>query len=362
MLWIVGTSVSIEANGYAPRLAQRARDELGVAHANLSVGDQTSLMGCMRVLGQQHRIAAGDVVIWEYSLLDTLLTIEQFPPEDVHRARRLAWSCLLERGARVVVLMTPPKRHLAERSLHEAEIANDAQALGLRCIDLRELIAALELVDPAAHYRDDRHPRADSPLIDATVQALLDDLAEHHGRVAAPTVRQRTVHKRWRADIPWQWLDAAALARHTGVPTTTFRNSLLAIEAVALPVDARLGLATTTRIVSVGIVSTHVTGGLWCGHPGCAPAATRLPLDLHYDFLLRSTALPCVRAATDALAAAPAWAYACGLWAGYGQVLCHAPGTVAVFGLLHEPPSAGRGQNRLLDAVRALAARLNRGR
>lgn len=352
MLWIVGTSVSIEAGGYAPRLAQRVHDELDVAHVNLSVGDQTSLMGCMRVLDARERVAPGDVVIWEYSLLDTLLTIEQFPPADVHRARRLAWSCLLERGAHVIVLMTPPRQHLAGRSAHEAEIASDAQALGLRCIDLRELMAALELADPAAHYRDDRHPRIDSPLADATVAILFGDIARYHGRIVSPSIRQRAARRRLRADVPWQWLDAATLARTTDAPTTTFCNSLLAIETVALPVDARVGLTGTTRIVSVGVVSTHASGGLWCGHPGCAPASTRLPADLHYDFLLRSTGLPCVRATTDALAAAPTWAYTCGLWAAYGQALCPDPGTVAIFGVLHEPPP--RAWTQLLGACRAL--------
>src|SRR3569833_1183009 len=112
MFWIVGTSVSIEDGGYVTRLRQRLQ-AAGESLSNLSVGDQTSMMGYMRLLTHATQIARGDVVVWEYSLLDSLLTDSIFVVSDVHKARRYAWALAKHRGAQVVVVLTPPKLHLA---------------------------------------------------------------------------------------------------------------------------------------------------------------------------------------------------------------------------------------------------------
>lgn len=332
MLWIVGTSVSIEQDGYVPRLTVRAR-EIGVPLTNLSVGDQTSLTGCMRVLACADQIGAGDIVVWEYSLLDTILAGDNVPPEDVHCARRMAWRCLRSRGAWLLVVMTPPRESLAHRTGHERQIAGEASTLDVLCIDLRELFTRLHADHPETHYRDDRHPRADSPVIDLLVQEILAFVREHHGDVPPVQTQQQP-----ESLLPrWRWLGAADMARGTRLRAKMFRNSLMAVEAITLSVDARLAIPAAARLVGVGVLSTHRSGGLWCGHPGCAPAATRLPTDLAYAFLLRSTPVPCVREQIDCLAAAPTWAYARGVWAGYGQEVCDQPGEVSVFGVLYEP-------------------------
>lgn len=338
MLWIVGTSVSIEDGGYCSRLALRLHAGHGMALTNLSAGDQTSLMGCMRVMARQNDFASGDVVVWEYSLLDALCA-SLFRDDDVRDARRMAWTWLLERGVHLLVLMTPPREHLSRRSPQEAEAADDAALLGAPCIDVRSLFAELGIPDAAGHYRDDRHPRQDSPVVEMMAARLFDAVVARHGRAPAPLAPSSPA--RWRGLVapPWRWVDAATLAGAGTAPMRTFSNSLTSIESVILGgVDARIAIAAAKRIVGIGIVSTHASGGLWCGHSRCPAVSTRLPDDLDYPFLLRSTTLPCLRARVDALVSAPALAYRGRTCAAYGQARCHATGPVAVFGMLYEPP------------------------
>ncbi|MGA7296616.1 MAG: hypothetical protein WBW92_03765 [Rhodanobacteraceae bacterium] len=335
MLWIIGTSVSIEDGGYAVRLQTRARLELGIVCTNLSVGDQTSMMGCMRVMQHLDEFSPGDVVVWEYSLLDTLLTDTCFPASDTHAARRLAWRQFLERQVSVLVLMTPPRNAVSGRTACEQRIARDADMFGIPCIDVRDAFVALHISRPARHYRDDRHPRVDSPVVDFMMEQTFEFVARHHGvepdriPVVPPSGDERH----------WRWLGASALAEAAGLPVRAFRNSLMTVQAVALPVDAATGFQSdlASRIVSLGVLSTHASGGAWCGHQGCAPASTRLPAELDYAFLLRATGLPCVRGTLDTVASAPGWAYARGVWAAYGQAVCDQPGDVMLFGMFYVP-------------------------
>lgn len=358
-LWIVGTSVSIEDGGYATRLSSRLA-ERGIATRNLSIGDQTSVMGYMRMLDARQDIAAGDTVVWEYSLLDTLLTKSLFDANDVHNARRLAWQCLLECGANAIVLMTAPKKHLHRRSRCEDIIARDAASIGMPCIDTRELFKALGIRDAAAHYRDDRHPRQDSPLVDAMVDAVI-------AHMQAPQSAAHDAAIEWlRANTTpnWHWLDAQNLAAAGGTSVRQFRNSLLAIDAVPLQVDAAVGLPPLRRIVGVGCVSTHESGGLWCGHPGCPPASLRLPAGLPYPFLLRTTAIPCLRGEISRIGSAPNHAYGRRVWSDYGQALSKIPAEVSVFGVLYEGgpgaqiPFRLSRANRLRGVLGALYRRL----
>lgn len=357
-LWIIGTSVSIEDGGYVIRLAARAAEH-GIDTRNLSIGDQTSVMGYMRVLGARAEIRADDVVIWEYSLLDTLLTESLFDANDVHKARRLTWQCLLERGANVIVLLTAPKKYLRRRSVCEEAIAHDAAAVGMPSIDTRELCSMLGIADAAAHYRDDRHPRQDSPLIDAMVDAVL-------AHVLTPQAISRDAAIAWlRANTTqdWHWLDAQTLAAASGISVRNFHNALLSIDAMPLAPDANFAVPPLRRIVGVGCVSTHESGGLWCGHPGCPPASLRLPAGLPYAFLLRTTAIPCLRGEISRIVCAPDYAYGRGVWCDYGQALSNAPGEVAVFGVLYEtgagmPIRFKPRQTRLRAALRALLRRL----
>lgn len=331
-LWIVGTSVSIEDGGYVTRLAARAAKH-GIALKNLSVGDQTSVMGCMRVLDRAGDIAPGDTVVWEYGLLDTLLIEESnLPAADIHKARRLAWRCVLECGANLVVLLTAPKRHLRKRSACERRIAHEAEALGLPCVDTRDLCTVLGIADAGSHYRDDRHPRKDSPLVDAMVEVMWE-------RVVAPKRLNRSAglrHLRTKTGKHWRWIGAGALAQSSSVPLRRFDNSLLSIDAAALAVDARLALPPLRRIIGVGCISAHDSGGLWCGHPRCMPASMRLPKELPYSFLLRATTIPCLQMSVSQIICAPKHAYGCGAWADYGQVRCDSPGEIGVFGVLYE--------------------------
>lgn len=361
MLWIIGTSVSIEAGGYAERLARRVLDELGLAHVNLSVGDQTSLMGCMRVLSRQCEFAPGDIVVWEYSLLDTLLTLRQFARDDVRDARRLAWDRLLERGAQIIVLMVPSKRHTIRRSRCELEIADDARALGLRLVDLRELASRHGIRNLVTHYRDDRHPRVDSPLVDALVVELLDEIARRPTR-SVTDAAQREARQRLCGGIRWQWLDAALLAARESSRVETFRNSLLTIDALTLAPGEHTDARLDGRVVAVGIIATHRSGCLWCGHGGCKPISTRLPEGLPHDFLLRSLVLACTHgdAATARLTCAPDAAFANGLWPAYGHANSREPAEIAVFGALVDATNHGgrapHDPNRRRPMLRRLAA------
>lgn len=311
----------------------RARYDFSIDGANLSVGDQTSLMGCMRVMDRLDEFAPGDVVVWEYSLLDALLTDDCFAADDTHMARRLAWRRLIERGASLLVLMTPPRRDVRQLTACERLVAEDARTFGIPCLDMREVFAVLRIDDPASHYRDDRHPRTDSPILEAAVDRLLQEVVARHGVVPEPG----RVLPAPGEEQHWRWFGAGALAHAAGMPTRTFANSLVSVQAVTLPVDATVPVPDVARVVGLGVLSTHSSGAAWCGHPGCAPAATRLPADLDYAFLLRATGLPCVRDRINAVGSAPAWAYGRGVWAAYGQELSEEPGEVAVFGMLCVP-------------------------
>lgn len=329
MIWIVGTSVSIQHGGYVTRLVERVQDELGAECCNLSVGDQNSLMGCMRVLANCDQIRPGDVVIWEYSLLDTILDDGMFAADDVRAARRMAWNAIHGLGARVLVLLVPPRDSFKEYSTQEMETIGDAHKLGLEYVEVRSIFSSLGLI-PDGEYSDDRHLRLDSLVLDALVERLVVLLDGMHGH-------KRTDGKpvSVRLEAPdWYWMGAEELAAVVEGGITECRNSLMTVSALELPVDGRVELPKNDRIVAVGIISTHMTGGVWCGHSGCAPAATRLPAELDHAFLLRATPVPCVRAQVECLAAAPTWAYRRGVWAAYGQELSEEPAPVMIFGVL----------------------------
>lgn len=346
-LWIVGTSVSIERGGYVSRLEQGA-SEWQVR--NLSVGDQTSMMGLMRLLMHRDDIAPGDVVVWEYSLLDHLLTEQAFDRGDVRRARRQAWNLVRELGAGLIVLFVAPREELGARTPIEREAAEDAAQMGAAVLDVRALFTELRIPDPHQHYRDDRHVRADSPL----VPLLASRVREVANRVDAPA--RALEHE--ELDAPWRFVDAKGLAQGVGRTTTRFGNSLMAFDALRLQVDESAFFPATRRVVALGIVATHASGGAWCGHESCPPASTRLPQELPYDFLLRVTGVPCIRAHVDRIASAPGWAYRRGFWCDYGQALSDAPGEIALFGALLE--TAPFGMPADIRRERSLAVRLER--
>lgn len=324
-LWIIGTSVSIEHGGYVSRL-QALAPEAGFALQNLSVGDQTSVMGCMRVFAHLSEFRRGDVVVWEYSLLDHLLTQGQFRVSDVVAARRLAWNRLQTLGVAVIVLMCPPRSQLDRNTTAERVARADAERIGQPSIDLRRIFAGLGIRDAHLHYRDDRHPLIDSPVVEAMAAAVLR---------TAELLRQRPPHHPALLPTPdWHWLDLA----DQGVLASaqTFTNALMTVPARRLEVDQEIALPHTRRVVALGVVSEHASGGAWCGHPECPPVSTRLPADLGYAFLLRASAIACTRARVDRIVSAPDWAYRNGYLRSYGQALSNEPGRIAVFGALIE--------------------------
>jgi hypothetical protein len=67
--WVCGTSVSIK-RGYVDHLTRMIAPE---QLENISIGDESSLMGLMRVHSVQHKFARGDVLVWEFPLLDIFL-------------------------------------------------------------------------------------------------------------------------------------------------------------------------------------------------------------------------------------------------------------------------------------------------
>lgn len=331
MLWIVGTSVSIEDGGYATQLVQRVSHELGIESTNLSIGDQTSLIGCMRILDCHAQTSSGDVVVWEYSLLDSLLTPRMYCEQDIDGARRLAWSAVLAQNAWLVVLITPPRNAINKVSDIEARTIREARELNLRCIDGRALFARLGIRRPQTHYRDDRHPRTDSPVLDSMAATIYDFVASHHGRPRLP---------KDGPNVPkppqWTWLSARDLAGDSRHAAREFSNSLVCVNAVEAQIGTSINVPDLGCIVAVGIVSTHESGALWCGRPECSPVSTRLPAKLGYSFLLRSTALPCSHFNGGVLASAPQRAFGRGTWAGYGQERTSPPGPIWVFGILYD--------------------------
>lgn len=335
-LWIVGTSVSIEHGGYVSHL-QALAPGAGFALRNLSVGDQTSVMGCLRVFAHLTEFRRGDVVVWEYSLLDHLLTQGQFPVADVIAARRMAWNRLAALGVAVVVLICPPRSHFDQATAAERVARADAERIGQVCIDVRQLFAGLGIRDPDRHYRDDRHPLTDSPLIAAIAAAVLR---------AALSSRQRRAPDPLLLPAPaWLWLALADRGILASGSTQTFANALMTVPARQLEVDQAIALPPTRRVVALGVVSEHASGGAWCGHPECPPVSTRLPASLDYAFLLRASALACTRASIDRIVSAPDWAYRNGYLRSYGQELSDAPGRIALFGALIEvdAPAAPSG-------------------
>jgi hypothetical protein len=165
--------------GYVSRLSVRAV-ERGYALRNLSVGDETSLMGCMRVLSHQRSISQGDVLIWEYSLLDALLG-PNFVHADVRDARRMAWDAVLSKGAHVIVVMIPPRRGIKRLTRHERETLADASVRGQLAVDVRSLFEDLKISDPKLEYRDDRHLSHSTPVLTLLVEKLICAIGERHG-------------------------------------------------------------------------------------------------------------------------------------------------------------------------------------
>lgn len=328
MIWIAGTSVSIESGGYVTQLAALAAAQ-GLSLTNLSVGDETSLMGCMRVLSHGSSIAPGDVVVWEYSLLDALIG-RNFVHADIREARRMAWEAVLDRRAHLVVIMSPPRKGMRTLSRHERETAADALELGQRCIDVRGLFDEAHVPDPLSQFRDDRHLRIDSPVVSRLARNVLDAVAERHGRDLPQRLLDRASDWRCRTGLGWMWIGADDLVLAPPPAPQGIANSLVKLRAVMLTQETRASLERPVQPVYVGTVSRVSSGALWCGHADCKAASTALPARHSHAFLARAIRLPCRRGAR-CLVAAP---HGTRLQIPYGTAAGPLPGNVEIFGVL----------------------------
>ena len=323
-VWVVGTSASIDRNGWFSEISGRTAEEPVV---NLSIGNQTSIMGLMRVYSVREKIQEGDIVVWEYTLLDVLL--EDFYGLDlVLQARTVAWNEINDAGASILNLIIPPRHHLQQPNHAETRLNAAADEVGVRSLNVRNLFSDLKIDDPADHYRDDRHPKASSPIVKTIANAVLQAISEIRDQKSGADFR------RIEPRTHWTWLSAAKLSSRK---TVTIENSLTSIDVAKFaPDQPAFMLPCTGRVVAIGVASEVSSGSIWCGHRGCPPASVKLEEGATYPFLLRSTRLPCVRGKVDRLKAAPAWAYGNGVWADYGQTICQDERNVRVFGMILE--------------------------
>ena len=327
-VWICGTSVSLSREGYTSQLgASLQRD--GVLR-NISVGDQTSICGLIRVLQHEEEFRPGDVMVWEYPLLDILLE-DIFGAEDILQAMRIAWTRLRAWGVHVVVLKVTPRDDYARAGPMEQEIDRLLRHHAVPSIDTRRIAAGLGMATLANDYSDDRHPRPESRLVGEIAAEIAAFDKQNHGRKAAPL--------RVPCGTEWQWFAAGRLDAEQVVPVVR-QNSLVRIEGVSLsPATSRLHLPPLARIVAVGAIGTHEAGSLWCGHKACEPASLRLTDDIGLPFLVRTTRLPCVRGRVTSLVSAPDYAFRRDAWADYGHKRVGEPHAAEVFGVLGELPA-----------------------
>jgi hypothetical protein len=324
-VWLFGTSVSIQRSGWTGRLAQRIDEPL----ANLSIGDQTSIMGLARLSQVVDQFQPNDVVVWEYPLLDILL-LSCFGVADIMRAMRQAWHMARAAGAHVIVVFFTPKPDLAEPSAFEEQIKAAAVQDGAAIVDVRKCFPADD--DPARHYKDIRHLHIDSPVLDVVATGVLECIASRRAssRPASPGPYTAPYWRWWSVGLPGAG------------PQRVLQSSLVSVRTTALqPGREDIELPPHRRLVCVVVASDDRAGALWCGHQLCLPASCKKPEHLSFQFLLRVTRIPCVRGRIERLSAAPRYSLSSGSWVDFGMAPAPEPGPVDVVGvLLEESPAA----------------------
>jgi hypothetical protein len=292
LIWIAGSSVSIEEGGYATKL-RLALAEVGIPLTNLSIGDQTSIMGAMRILSHEDCIGAGDVVIWEYTLLDAMIGHWKFAHKDVTGARRAAWERVTQRRAHVLVVMWPPRDRIAALTPQEQQTLQDALELGFEVIDVRAIARHLRIENPATEYRDDRHPHADSILSKATASMAAAYARSRHGTPLAEDAYLRFANWRRADDRLWRWIGARDLAASNDVELHQASNSLLSVDVIRLECGSSVRLPFGLTRVVAGVLSKHDSGAIGCGHWFCGASGTTLRPTLEFDFLIRAANIFC---------------------------------------------------------------------
>ncbi len=310
-IWVNGTSVSILGDGYIGYLRHAVENEPLI---NLSVGHQYSLMGLMRTMSVHNQISEGDTVIWEQSLLDVLhCTFYEY--DELFGAMHLAWKEIIRRGARVVLLITPPRDFFSDVHPVEHDIAALAATVGIPIVDW-------------LRYVDDRHPEHDPPTLTRLARMLVSAIAAARRSAQKPDALTFE---------DWQWVGLDDLLEaNPHYKISTYENSLTGIEALTLePSGKPLKLPRAARVMLIGLVRTRSGGMLWCGHNTCPIVECRQPSDPPLQFGIGSTRMPCVRSRVIQLAAAPDYALRLPAWNDLGQERKEAAmGPVSIFGML----------------------------
>jgi len=313
-IWICGTSASISSGCYSDFL----RDLLpNINIRNISVGDQTSIMGLMRIHQYAGDIKPGDIVVWEYALLDDVLS-PFYDRRTVFSAMKQAWLIVMQRGATVLLLVTPSRSNATPSHIEE-EIIGTALYCGVPLLTLRDLLLPHEKLEDL--YRDDRHPDERGELPSRTARQLASMLG------ATEPQRPPPVEKFWR------WIGAAELVA-AGAEYVSYENRLLETASARINPGDWIPIPDEARIVSIGIVSKPDSGAVWCGHQPCAPASCR-PEATGFAFLLRSTRLPCVHGTVGRLFARPDY-WPMASWQDYGQSPANELAPVDLIGVLVE--------------------------
>jgi hypothetical protein len=323
-IWVVGTSVSVIKYGYVGILAQIAAP---VPVINISIGDQTSIMGLIRILMHIDKIDSGDLVVWEYPLLDILL-VGFFDQSDMLSAARQAWQHVQSRGARIVVLVSVPKRNLEEPSKQEQTIFKEAASMGISVITTRDVFVSkgLRPDEQEAEYSDDRHYTQTSFIHEAIARMLLRAADAHCSIVRLSSVPASG----------WKWIAASDLFHKDDCELVEVKNSFFSVPAVRPRMNRKAPLPKSSRLICVAVATTRESGCIWCGHSLCAPASTRLAENSRLPMMFRTTRIPCVRPELATIEVAPTHSFATRSWADYGLVHVTEAAPVEIAGILVE--------------------------
>ena len=318
-IWIFGTSVSAQRGGWSSRLGALTGEPI----VNMSVGDQTSIMGFSRLSSTSNRFVPGDIVVWEYPLLDILM-IDFFEEADILAAMLNAWHAAMIMGAHVIVLLVTPRRDVAAASDFEIRINAVAMEAAVSRVNLRDYFDSDD--DLVEHYSSDRHIRLDSNLLDRLAAAVYEEITD---------CRKRPIPSRLaRHPGPvWHWWTAEQM----GATNILLReNSLVSAEVGWLDAlgSESLHVPAHDRLICAVVMSYHSSGSLWCGHIFCPPASCRLPEQFNYPFLLRTTRIPCLRRKVERLWATPEYALQQGAWSDYGFVNSSDANPIEVVGVV----------------------------
>jgi hypothetical protein len=180
-----GTSNSILRPGYIENLEQMLADK-GIPLYNRSVGESTSVMGLMRLHQCLENISVGDVVVWEYPILDVMLR-DFYGESEITNAYRMAWTLAAEKGAQIVVVYINPLQALLNRADDRLarQIEGDVRMASLGWVTMRDTMVQNGIVEPsnqAEHYGGGNgHLIPGSVMIGAFADAIYKEILNRVG-------------------------------------------------------------------------------------------------------------------------------------------------------------------------------------